>query len=120
MVNWGFTVKKIREEKNLTQDELAQKSGIDRSHIGRIELGHYQSFKEVTITKLARGLDMTVPELTTRIFGGEAKPSIKEVASALLELADSELVRVPKRGIVPAGHPLGRGGLTVATGTVRP
>lgn len=40
MFNTGTTLKKVRKHKNLTLDQLASRSGIDRGTINRIELGH--------------------------------------------------------------------------------
>ena len=38
-VSFGEKFKKIRKEKGFSQDEVALRSGIDRSYIGRIERG---------------------------------------------------------------------------------
>lgn len=61
--NWiGNKVKEYRENKNLTQSELAEKSGLRQPQISRLEAGvHSPSFK--TLQKLANALDIAVGDL---------------------------------------------------------
>ena len=59
---FGLTVKKIRTERNISQEKLALLCSIDRSYMGRIERG------EVNITlerlyELANALNIPVYEL---------------------------------------------------------
>ncbi len=53
----------------MTQSELAEKSGLDRGHIARIETGDYKTVQQDTFQKLAKGLSMTVGQLTAEIEG---------------------------------------------------
>jgi transcriptional regulator with XRE-family HTH domain len=46
----GNNIRKARMHKKLSQDELAQKAGIDRSYMGRIERGEIN----VTLEKIYR------------------------------------------------------------------
>jgi len=58
----GSRIKKKREEKNLTQIELAKLSGLPQSHICRLEAGvHSPSMK--TLEKIARALGVAVGDL---------------------------------------------------------
>lgn len=58
----GSRIKKAREEKNLTQVELAKLSGLPQSHICRLEAGvHSPSMK--TQEKIARALGVAVGDL---------------------------------------------------------
>jgi DNA-binding XRE family transcriptional regulator len=58
----GSMIKKKREEKNLTQTELAKLSGLPQSHICRLEAGvHSPSMK--TLEKIARALGIAVGDL---------------------------------------------------------
>lgn len=50
-------LKKCREDAGLTQEELAEKTGIQQSHISRLERGQH-SPSRVTIEKLAAALDV--------------------------------------------------------------
>lgn len=58
----GLTIKKIREEKNLSQSELGKISGIERTTIVKLEKGeHSPSLK--TIYAIAKALEMKTYEL---------------------------------------------------------
>lgn len=57
-----FFIRKIREEKGLSQEQLARISGVSASHIGYIENGE----REPTISilcKLAKALNVSLDEL---------------------------------------------------------
>ena len=53
---------KLRQERNLTQEQLALVCGIDRTHIGRIERLERVPGLEV-LDKIAIGLDIPLSEL---------------------------------------------------------
>ncbi len=55
----GQRVKALRLLADLSQDELAQRAGLQRTHIGRIEGGKYAVTLEV-IQAIAEALGMTV------------------------------------------------------------
>ena len=55
----GQRVKALRLLADLSQDELAQRAGLQRTHIGRIEGGKYAVTLE-TIQAIAEALGMTV------------------------------------------------------------
>jgi transcriptional regulator with XRE-family HTH domain len=74
MMNWGLIIKRLREQKGLTQAELSELAGVERSHLSRIETGAYQSFKEDTIKGLARGLGISLAELSQEIYGPAPQP----------------------------------------------
>lgn len=57
-----FFVREIRENKNLSQDELAKLSGVSASHIGFIENGERQPTLLV-MCKLAKALKVQITEL---------------------------------------------------------
>ncbi|MGP4845135.1 helix-turn-helix domain-containing protein [Marinobacter sp. 1Y8] len=52
---FGSNVRKTRKEKNLSQEELAHTSGLDRSYVGQVERGERNITLE-NIYKLAHGL----------------------------------------------------------------
>ncbi len=56
----GYKVKEFREEKRMTQEELAQKSGVSRPTIVAIENNKIKDVKLSTLMKLADALDTTV------------------------------------------------------------
>lgn len=59
-------IKKLREQRGLTQVELAEKTGLKQSHICRLERGrHSPSHK--TVEKIAEALGVPVTELDPSI-----------------------------------------------------
>lgn len=58
----GDKIKKLRKEKHITQQELADKVGISRSSIGMIE-SNKQGTTNETLVKLAKVLNTTVDYL---------------------------------------------------------
>ena len=55
----GERVRQLRIEKGMTQDQLAELTGLKRPHITRIEAGSY-SVGFDTLQAIARALDCTV------------------------------------------------------------
>ncbi len=62
----GLNVKKARQKKGLTQEELGEKSGLDSRHVGFIERGEI-NFTIKTICKIAKGLNCLVHSLFEKI-----------------------------------------------------
>ena len=58
-----FNLKEIREKSNLTQAELAEKSGVGRVTISRLETGELKETTLGTLTKLAKVLQVSVDDL---------------------------------------------------------
>lgn len=59
---FGQAVRKVRTAAGLTQEELADRSGLDRSYIGGVERGERNPTLTV-IEKIAEGLGVTLAEL---------------------------------------------------------
>ena len=55
----GWRILALRKMQGMTQDELATKAGIQRTHLGRIEAGKY-NVAFTTIQAIAEALGMTV------------------------------------------------------------
>jgi SOS-response transcriptional repressor LexA len=121
--NWGFEIRALREKSGLTQDELAQKAGVTRSWLSRVEIGHYRKPpEEPVLKKLSRALQTDLNDLKRRVYGlpSPAAKSGKEelrfdtermeemLRTVALEVTKKmgELVNLPTRGYVPAGYPL--------------
>ena len=64
----GQRVKALRLLADLSQDELAQRAGLQRTHIGRIEGGKYAVNIE-TLQAIAEALGMTVDIIDPRLEG---------------------------------------------------
>ncbi len=58
----GFAVRRRREALGLTQEDLADRSGLHRTYIGSIERGERNPAVE-NVSKVAVALGMTVAEL---------------------------------------------------------
>lgn len=54
----GIRIKQVRKKKGLTQEELAEKAGINASYMGTVERGE-RNISIETLEKIIRGLDMT-------------------------------------------------------------
>ena len=59
----GEKLQEIRLGKFWSRDELSEKSGIHRDHIGRIERGEGGNSRPPTIRKLAEALEVDPREL---------------------------------------------------------
>lgn len=58
-----FNLKELRGKSNLTQAELAEKSGVSRVTISRLETGELKETTLGTLTKLAKALRVSVDDL---------------------------------------------------------
>jgi XRE family transcriptional regulator, regulator of sulfur utilization len=56
-------LKEVRKQKNLTQQELAEKAGLHLTYIGHLELGKYHPTVFV-MWKISKALGVSMNELT--------------------------------------------------------
>jgi len=66
LVQFGSNVRKLREAKDWTQEQLAEKASLDQTYISGIERGE-RNATILTITKLAGALKTTASALCERI-----------------------------------------------------
>lgn len=59
----GYKIKEAREEKRLTQEELAKLSGVSRPTIVALENGTAEDVKISTLQKLAAALGKTIQDI---------------------------------------------------------
>jgi transcriptional regulator with XRE-family HTH domain len=59
----GVKLKSLRERRFLRREELAEKIGSHRDHIGRLERDEIESPRMTTIRKLAEALEVDPREL---------------------------------------------------------
>ena len=59
----GYKLKEAREEAKLTQQQLADKSGVSRVTIGASENGTCKNVTIGTLRKLADALNMTINQI---------------------------------------------------------
>lgn len=62
LVTLGQTIKRIRLEKEVSQEQLALLAQIDRSHVGRIERGD-NNVAILTLARIAKVLGMSLTDL---------------------------------------------------------
>lgn len=55
-------LKRLREERGLTQERLAKQSGVSHGYLARLEIGMHDPSLS-TLAKLAKALKVTVAEL---------------------------------------------------------
>lgn len=59
----GYRIREVRESQNLTQSELALKSGVSRAIINGLETGRREVTTTETIKKIARALNCKVSDI---------------------------------------------------------
>ena len=59
----GYKIKDIREAMGLTQEQLAEKSGVSRTIISGLENGTARATTTKTLLKIASALDTTVDQI---------------------------------------------------------
>ena len=59
----GYKIKELREAMKMTQEELAEKSGVSRGTISALENGIDRTTTSKTLVKLAPALDTTVDRI---------------------------------------------------------
>ena len=65
--DFSRALKRLRIEKNLTQEELAQRSGVDYKYLQKLEGQNPSSPTLSTLEKLANGLQIPLVELVQSI-----------------------------------------------------
>jgi transcriptional regulator with XRE-family HTH domain len=58
----GMTLRKLRDEKGMSQTALAKKARISREHLSRLEAGRYDPSVGV-VQRLAKALGVSLTEL---------------------------------------------------------
>lgn len=66
----GSRIKKAREDKGMSQSDLARETDIEQSHISKIEAGYFPRSNVFLIGRIAKVLGITLDSLIT---GNEEK-----------------------------------------------
>lgn len=69
----GSRLRSVRKEKNLSQGEIQQRTGLLRCYISRVENGHTVPAIR-TLEKMARALDLPLYQL---MYDGEEPPALR-------------------------------------------
>lgn len=86
----------IRKKKNITQQELADKTNIERSTISRIENGEIDTSIDNAI-KIANALEIPLEEIIAKDLRFD---NISPV------IIDKDVIKIPVLGVIPAGMPI--------------
>lgn len=62
-VKMGYRIRECRKEKNVSQCELAEKSGVSRTIISGLENGTITTTTTDTLLKIAKALDTKVVDI---------------------------------------------------------
>ena len=62
LIKFGETVREIRKEKGLSQEELAHKADLHRTYIGMIEIAE-KNITLVNIEKIANALEISIKDI---------------------------------------------------------
>lgn len=96
--NLGINIKRLRKEKGLTQQQLADKAGMDYPYLGMIERGEKNPTLEF-IGKIAKGLNVETYQLfllgNEEIFilsGETEKDTIQKVFSMYNKILENSLL----------------------------
>lgn len=96
MNEFGIYLKKLRESKNLTLNELASKSSISAAQISRIETGKRSIPKSQTIKQLSEALEVPFTEMFIKSGHLVNKNSENKVISKREELVLERLNKYPE------------------------
>ena len=86
----------IRKKKNITQQELADKTNIERSTISRIENGEIDTSIDNAI-KIANALEIPLEEIIAKDLRFD---NISPV------IIDKDVIKIPVLGVIPTGMPI--------------
>ena len=87
LLSMGKRIQSIRERKDLTQEQLEEKTGVNTKYISAIERGQ-KNVTIKTLEKLAKGLDVELYQLFLISEEVGSERAVKKVLEALIEEAD--------------------------------
>jgi len=87
----GQNIRRIRQERGLTQEELALMSGLSQGYINQLESGK-RKFRQKTLTVIAEALNLPL----SIFFTGEEVPEVKERAEYVKRPTAREVFKVLK------------------------
>lgn len=74
----GTTIKRLREQSGMTQEELALRLGVKKAAVNKYETGRVINLKRSTIEKLCRIFDVMPQDILGISDGGEEDGSCPE------------------------------------------
>ncbi len=71
LFRYGHAIRRLRQEKNISQEVFADMCGLHRTYISDVELGKRNVSLE-NIEKMSLALDITLPDLFKEVVGNES------------------------------------------------
>jgi repressor LexA len=103
-VTFGERLKEVREQKGLTQNRLAELSGVSREYINQVEGGRRRGRPSMeTVVALAGALGVEPSHFYSESTEARSLETILSEAQAAAQRM--ALAEIPVRGAVPAGYP---------------
>ncbi len=87
LVSIGKRIKVVREKKEITQEELEVKTGINAKYISAVERGQ-KNVTIKTLDKIAKGLEVELYQLFLFSDDFEPEKTVKKALESLLKEAD--------------------------------
>ena len=88
--SFGKRIKKLRESKGYTQEQLAEIVGLEYQTISRIETGMYFTSYD-TLTKMSEAFSVPIRDLFDYVEVSSREELVKNIKSALDTCNDEEL-----------------------------
>lgn len=73
LISFGNHLKKLREEKNLSQEELAHRASLDRTYISGVENGR-RNISLKALNSVAKAMEINLAELFEDIKYDKTRP----------------------------------------------
>lgn len=89
----GIRIKRLRQERKLSQESLAERVGISPKYVSSIERGKENPTLDIVI-KLAGALHVEVEDVFTVVQEETDPKKLREIANILLKEADTEKLRL--------------------------
>jgi Predicted transcription factor, homolog of eukaryotic MBF1 len=80
----GERIRRLRKERNLSQEQLAERSGLHTNYVGQVERGEKNLTLE-TLEKIVSGLDVSLEELFRFLGPMESRDALGEIVELLSE-----------------------------------
>ncbi|WP_340026422.1 helix-turn-helix transcriptional regulator [Paenibacillus sp. FSL K6-1096] len=80
----GERIRRLRKEMNLSQEQLAERSGLHTNYVGQVERGEKNLTLE-TLEKVVTGLNISLQELFRYIGPMEQKDALSQIIELLVE-----------------------------------
>jgi len=71
----GQQLSQLRHERDLTQEQLAERSGLSYKYIGQVELGHMEPGAD-SLVRFAHGLDVSMGDIFGKILPKNVPPRL--------------------------------------------